>query len=224
VKNPTSSNTSKEALKGVAATAGAGVAGGAPAAIVQAIVSVLGIATEYFGELSTKRSAELFDSKQLVSATLQKIEKSDDFASFVFSIWQKYNLESSQQRRRMLKAILENEVYKSNNKFENFSRIEFLVQNMSIESLKLLKFFNTTAYKETFKTDEGQLTHPNLENIAKLAERSGYNIPYQDLEYRMNDLANNGLAAVTHGIWNGPKYNQSTLGFLLLEYISDTLD
>lgn len=59
----------------------------------------LGVAVEALSLLGDKRTAELFNSELLVDEVSAKIKQSDDFAGFVFSVWQKHNLESSAVRR-----------------------------------------------------------------------------------------------------------------------------
>jgi hypothetical protein len=198
------------------------IAASGPGGLIAAgLVGALGIALEALGMLGEKRTKELFDGDDLVQSVLAKVQKSDDFASFVFSVWQKYNLESSADRRVYLKKFLEVEATKNESDFINFSKIEYIIQNASLKSLKLLIYFHSKPiYGHPVDPKDGRSYLLNANDIAKKLHETEFKVPAQDLEYLLNELCNYNLIAVSHGRVDGPFYNHTKLAFVLLEYIN----
>lgn len=209
---------SREGVKAAGAI-GASLAGG-PVAV--AAVAILGVAVEALGLLGDRRTKELFNTEGFLKKASEKMRESDDFAGFVFSVWQKHNLESSKERRKLLKKFLEVETGRKSNDFENFSKIEYIIQNISFRALFLLKLFHS---KKIYGRPKGPKDASSklitLQVILEALKETEVNIHAQDVEYRVNELCNNDLIAVTHDTLGGPAYNQTKLGFILLEYIED---
>src|SRR5689334_18172533 len=126
----------REAVKGAAQVIGvvAAVSNPPAALVASAAAAALGVAMEALDYLGSKRTAELFD-EELANQVVKKIHASDDFAGFLYSVWQNHNLESSKERRKYLKNFLSREANKAKNSFENFSRIEYIIQNVSLKGL-----------------------------------------------------------------------------------------
>lgn len=209
----------RESIKAVGAV-GAIVAGGSIAGI---LAVVLGVSVEALGLLGEKRTKELFDTEDLIAKVSKKIKSSDDFAGFVFSIWQKHNLESSAERRKMLKKFLEKEASKDNNNFTNFSKIEYIIQNISLSGLRLLQLFHSkNIYGRPVDLANEDNMSTNLEGICKVAEEVDFHMHSQDIEYHMNELCNLDLVAALHGRMDGTFYNHTKMGFILLDYIKES--
>src|SRR3982750_4524141 len=100
--------------------------------IAAVITGVLGLTISVWSYFSDRRNKELFDDEAITNQIVEKCKQSEDFASFVFDVWQKHNLESSEERRLMLKKFLQGEACKNSNDFENFSKIEFIIQNANL--------------------------------------------------------------------------------------------
>ncbi|MDB5185494.1 MAG: hypothetical protein JWL85_17 [Candidatus Saccharibacteria bacterium] len=196
-------------------------ASGPDGLVATSLVGALGIALEALGLLGEKRTKELFDNDDLVKSVVAKIQASDDFASFVFSVWQKYNLESSKDRRAYLKKFLQVESSKSENDFVNFSKVEYIIQNASLKSLELLiQFHSKPIYGRPVDPKDGRSYLLNADDIARELDKTEFKVPAQDLEYLLNELCNYNLIAVSHGRFDGPFYNHTKLAFVLLEYIN----
>lgn len=205
----------REGVKAVAAT-GALIAGGPVAA---GLAITLGVAVEALGMLGEKRTAQLFDSEDLTSRVVAKINESDDFASFVFSVWQKHNLESSDKRRVMLKNFLEKALDAPDEKFENFSHIEYIIQNISLRSLRLLDIF----YSDTVlgsKIDPSDYTTRmfNLERLIPLI-KDKVDMTAEEVEYFLGELAGYNLVFPRYGRMNGTFYEHTALGRTFLSYV-----
>jgi hypothetical protein len=211
--NPITRETVKVSASVIAASGPGGL-------VATSLVGALGIAVEALGLLGEKRTKELFDD-DLVKSVVAKIQSSDDFASFVFSVWQKYNLESSEDRRAYLKQFLQVESAKNENDFVNFSKVEYIIQNASLKSLKLLIHFHSKSiYGRPVDPKDGRSYLLNAGDIAKELDKTDFKVPAQDLEYLLNELCNYNLIAVSHGRFDGPFYNHTKLAFVLLEYIN----
>jgi hypothetical protein len=205
----------RESVKAIGA--GAAVIAGTPVAATLSIV--LGVAVEALGLLGEKRTNELFDTKALEEKVIAKIKLSDDFGSFVLDIWQKHNLESSEERRRMLKKFLEEEVSKED-QFENFSKIEFIMQNANLRAIRLLDIVYSNVVRKR-KRDPNDTTDwfLNLKKLTPLVQDVEGNMHEQDIEHYMNELGGYGLISIMHGRYNGPLYNETKLGFIFIEYV-----
>lgn len=206
----------RESIKALGAT-GAMIGGGSIAA---SLAIALGIAVEALGLLGEKRTKELFNEQKLIDEINRKVKESDNFASFVYDVWQKHNLESSKKRREYLKSLLTHETFKKENNFENFSKIEFIIQNASIASLQLLKIFNSRhIYGRPIDPTDARSRLTNLTDILDGLQKANFDMYSRDVEYHINELCNYDLIAVSHGALGGPFYNQTKLGFIILEYI-----
>jgi hypothetical protein len=209
--------------------AGSGVAGGTQVLVVldphsqmvaTSLGAALGLGLSVWSYFSDKRNKELFGKDALVEQVLIKIKQSDDFASFVFDLWQRHNLESSEDRRKMLKKFLEQEASKDDNEFENFSKIEYIMQNANLRALKLLNIIHSDIVQKRkidHEASDGRLL--NLHRLIPLVQGAEM-MHEQDIEYFMNELGNYGLISFLHGRYNGPFYLETKLGFVLMEYIS----
>jgi hypothetical protein len=195
----------------------ASIAGGPIGGILAAI---LGVSVEALGLLGEKRTKELFDSDELIMKVSEKIQTSDDFAGFIFSIWQKHNLESSKERRKLLKRFLEQEVQKKTNDFVNFSKIEHIIQNISFGALRILNIIHSDiVQKRTIDPNNGAdklLNDTRLVPLVQSVER----IHEDDILFRLNELGNYELLWILHDRMDGPFYRETKLGYILLEYIS----
>jgi len=185
----------KELVKAVASS-GAAFAGGPVAATIAAS---LGVAVEMFGTLSHKRSGELFDSDEYVRRVVNKIKQSDNFASFVYDIWLKHNFEASEQRRKYLRNMLKKETHSSNNLFVNFSKIEHILQNASIESLRLAMYIYSKDFSE--RECDPQDAGTKLVNYQKLSAL--------------------GIIDVRHNRYGGPFMYRTSFGNIVIEYINE---
>jgi hypothetical protein len=208
--------------------AGTGVTGGAQVLLVldphsqmvaTSLGAVLGLGFSVWSYFSDKRNKELFDKDTLVEQVLIKVKQSDDFASFVFDLWQKHNLESSEDRRKMLKKFLEQEANRDNNQFENFSKIGYIMQNANLKALKVLSIIHSEIVQKRkidHEASDGRLL--NLQRLTPLVQ-SVETMHEQDVEYFMNELGSYGLISFLHGRYNGPFYLETKLGFIFMEYI-----
>jgi len=118
--------------------AGAVVATLNPTPFTLALAATLNIAVETLGYLGEKRTRELFVTTEFLNKVIEELKKSDDFAGFVYDLWTRHNFESSEVRRRMLKAILENASAASGRDFENFTRILSTSQHVTFKQMHTL--------------------------------------------------------------------------------------
>lgn len=208
----------KELVKAVASS-GAAFAGGPVAATIAAS---LGVAVEMFGTLSQKRSSELFNSDEYVHKVVSKIKESDDFASFVYDIWIKHNFESSEQRRKYLRNMLKKETHSSNNRFVNFSKIEHILQNASIESLRLAMYIYSKDFSERECDPQDAGTKlVNYQKLSSLLEDTEYNDLRIDIELYVNELSALGIIDVRHNRYGGPFIYRTSFGNIVIEYINE---
>jgi len=109
----------KEAIKSstvAASTFGLAMGGGDVTSMLAPVLSsILNIAVESFGSFSTKRTSQLFYTKELAQQVVKKIRNDDDFASFTYDVWLRHNLESSERRRIILKNFLKSVACKTGN-------------------------------------------------------------------------------------------------------------
>lgn len=214
----------RESVKAVGA-AGAVVAGGAVAPILAAS---LGVAVEALGYLGEKRTKELFDMPAFLDKVVAEIKKSDDFASFVYDIWMKHNFESSEMRRKRLKAILIHAVDSENKDFENFTRLITAAQQIDDMQLRIL-----VAYYENMGTgddadDNGAARLDGLGvreykiNSIRFAEvLQKKSIAYnktEGLTSILNQLCYLGLTSM-YVAMDGEYYMPTALGRIFLEYV-----
>lgn len=209
-------------------TVGATIAGGVVAPVLAA---ALGIAVVALGYLGSERSQELFNTDELIDRVNKKIQQSENFASFVFDVWQRYNFESSEERRELLKQFLKTESVNNNNQFENFSEILDLIQNISFYELSLLKKF----YKYCTELDDKNSQHDsqNVKNnktaqldMQHIFEGLKLDSQVPESSYAINAvnrLASRGLIKLEyrgHGRNGSPWYAMNLLGKLFLEVIN----
>lgn len=208
----------KELVKAVALS-GAAFAGGPVAATIAAS---LGVAVEMFGTLSQKRSGELFDSDEYVRRVVNKIKQSDNFASFVYDIWIKHNFESSEQRRKYLRNMLKKETHSSNNRFVNFSKIENILQNASIESLRLATYIYSKDFSEReCDPQDAGMRLVNYQKLSSLLEGTKYDDLKIGIELYANELSALGIIDVRHNRYGGPFICTTSFGSIVVEYINE---
>ena len=210
--------TKKELVKAVASS----VAAFAGSPVAATIAASLGVAIEMFGALSQKRSSELFNSDEYVHKVVSKIEESDDFASFVYDIWLKHNFESSEQRRKYLRNMLKKETYDSTNHFVNFSKIEHILQNASIESLRLATYIYSKDFSEReYNSQDAGTKLVNYQKLASLLEGTKYDDLRIDIELYVNELSALGIINLRHNRYGGPFIDPTSFGSIVVEYIKE---
>ena len=210
--------TKKELVKAVASSGAAFV--GSPVAAT--IAASLGVAVEMFSTLSQKRSSELFNSDEYVHKVVSKIEESDDFASFVYDIWIRHNFESSEQRRKYLRNMLKKETYDSTNHFVNFSKIENILQNASIESLRLATYIYSKDFSERECDPQDTGTRlVNYQKLSSLLEGTKYDDLKISIELYANELSALGIIDVRHNRYGGPFICTTSFGSIVVEYINE---
>ena len=217
----------KRAIAGEAAVASAAILGSVPGGglLVTALAGALGIATTYFAELGETRRQELFDNQKLVDHVLTRIQESTDFAALTYDIWRRYTLESSAERRKMLKTALENEAYSGECKFDNTSRFEYVIQYGSLKMIKLVKL----VYSNTVQRDDRPLydgeSKPSLLGYSKLNGvliDMGYEYSHDEIELYSNEAAAMGLIVVVHGTMGGPFIKTCDFGREFIKEISES--
>lgn len=206
----------------------AGVTGGAqvlaaldPCSQIVAVslIATLGFSFSVLSYFSDKRNKELFSRKKLVDQVAKKVKASDDFASFVFDIWQKHNLESCEKRRKLLKELLEQESFNQKNDYDNFSRILFIMQNANLDALRLLSIIHSdVVQKRKTNLNDASDRHLNLTKLIPLVQ-SVESIHEQDIEYYLNELGNFGLVSLLHGRMAGPYFLETKLGYSFIKYL-----
>jgi hypothetical protein len=216
----------RESIKAVGAV-GAVVAGGTVAAV---LAITLGVAVEALGYLGEKRTKELFDTPELLNKTVSEIKKSDDFAGFVYDIWMKHNFESSETRRRRLKAILTHAVDSKDKDFENFTRLITAAQQIDDAQLKVLDVYYNKALEGDVVKDGGsaKLDGQRVNDykispieLAKILQKENLIYNHSDgggLTPILNQLCYLGLIS-TYTAMNGEYYMPTALGKIFLEYI-----
>ena len=205
----------KEIVKAVGATGAAFIGG----PVATTIAASLGVAVEMFGTLSQKRSSELFNSDEYVHRVVSKIEESDNFASFVYDIWLKHNFEASEQRRKYLRNMLKKETYNSSNRFVNFSKIENILQNASIESLRLATYI----YSEDFfnQRHAEKMVLVSYEKLFSMLKDTKYDDLMVNMELCMNELSALGMVEILHGRIGGPFMCGTLFGNIVIEYLNE---
>lgn len=207
--------TVKAGANVVAATASAIVPIATPAFV--ALSEVIGIVVDNYGALSEKRSSELFFSDpEYVSDIVGKIKASDDFASFVYDVWVRHNFESYEERRKLLRTFLKNATYDSKNNFANFTHMNNIIQEISLEELRLCNEFYNRKIEKYSKTNNDI----NLEDFHALCSDCNIKIS-NDLEESMDHLAYYGLLKAAYGRMGGTFYSCNEFGKIFLEYIKE---
>jgi hypothetical protein len=212
----------RESTKAVGVGAAA-LVGGPVAAILAAS---LGVAVEALGYLGEKRTKELFDAPIFLDTVVAEIKKSDDFASFVYDIWMKHNFESSETRRKRLKAILTHAVGSENKDFENFTRLITAAQQIDDMQLRVLAEYyeNMNAEDEPEDNGAGRLDGLSVKEykinsirFAEALQKRG--IAYSDsLTSILNQLCYLGLISM-YVAMDGEYYMPTALGKIFLEYV-----
>lgn len=179
----------------------------------------MGVAVEIFDTLSQKRSSELFNSDEYVHKVVSKIEESDNFASFVYDIWLKHNFEASEQRRKYLRNMLKKETYNSSNRFVNFSKIENILQNASIESLRLATYIYSEDFFNQRHAEEMVLV--SYEKLFSMLKDTKYDDLRVNMELCMNELSALGMVEILHGRLGGPFMYGTLFGNIVIEYINE---
>lgn len=189
--------------------------------VATTVGGVLGLGFSVWSYFSDRRNKELFYSDDIVQKILVKVEQSPDYASFVFDLWSKHNLESSEERRLMLKEFLEKETNNTDNQFENFSRIAYIIQNANLTALRILSIIHSdVVQKREINPNNAADCMLSLKKLIPLIQ-SVSNIHEQDIEYYMNELSNFGLVSILHERLGGPFYIEAKLGYILIDYIRD---
>jgi hypothetical protein len=216
----------RESVK--AAGTGAAVLSNEPVAAILAVS--LGVAVEAFGYLGEKRTKELFDSQRLLNKVVAEIKLSEDFAGFVYDIWMKHNFESSEARRKRLKAILENVTQSTSRDFENFTCIITAAQQISGTQLSVLNAFYEDLSDKATLEDGGSVRFDGrwvdgYKSSSKMLEEvlQEKKVAYprdggDGLTPILNQLCYLGLIS-TYTAMDGECYMPTTLGKIFLEHI-----
>lgn len=222
-----------DARKAIADTGKVIVAGGAAAAggnwktaVATALGETLSIGIDKaFADMSQKRAAQLFDSEDFVNRVIDEIKGSDDYASLVLDIWKRYNFESSEDRRKFLKAILERATYEEQRNYENFSKILLVAQQITgIELIVLQAFYMEGAYSYSdsphgSNDDSFQLNVHEMDRLFKDIRLSEEALP--ELAQALTQLGNYGLIAERPTTVGGPYYAPLRFGKVFLGYIDE---
>lgn len=204
--------------------AASSVSGDSRQVVATAIAEAVGLAVEVFFTLSTKRSNELFDDQEVLAKTVEEIQKSSDFASAVFDIWSRYNLESHEQRRLMLKKFLEGSLEQQDRHYENFTKLLNVIQEIDFDELSVLSaFYSPQAYK--FSKVGAPAPIEYLLNTNDVCELMKINPEKNQLKAELiaedlNQLGHMGLVHVRYNSLNGPYYTPNTFGRLLISYLN----
>jgi hypothetical protein len=207
----------------VLATTGAAAATGDPKLIIAAAIGeVLSVGLDAFAEVSRKRTNELFDSEEFAYKVVDEVKRSDDFASFVFSLWRRYNDESSEARRKLLKSILNKATYEAVRDYENFSKIFLVAQQITSGELIILKeLYSSYAYEfaNTGISEDFQL---NVHEMQRLVTDRGVTFSFDEqLSEILTQLGNYGLLSESPAAIGGPFYRQRRFGRVFMSYIQE---
>jgi hypothetical protein len=216
----------RESVKAVGV--GAAILAGGPVAAI--LAASLGVAVEALGYLGEKRTKELFDTTAFLDEVITEIRRSDDFASFVYDIWMKHNFESSEARRKRLKAILLHAVESKDKDFENFTRIITAAQQINDFQIRVLSaFYEDVADKGTME-DGGsvRLDGQWVDDYKASSQSLGEVLQEKKIVYAsdggdgltptLNQLCYLGLVG-TYAAMDGEYYMPTSLGKIFLEYI-----
>lgn len=218
----------REALKGTSAI----LASNAGTPLAAALAVGLGIAVEALGYLGEKRTRELFDTQDFVSSVIAEVQKSDDFAGFVYDIWLRHNVESSEVRRKRLKAVLSHAVSTKSTDYENFTRIITVAQQISDKQILILKVFYDVATTNADNLEPGSQSlsgRPNPEftisvhKLSELLEEKGFEVirnGSDSIIAILNQLSYFGLIGMYIAM-DGEYYMPSIFGQVFLQYIMD---
>lgn len=208
------------------------IAGGvvAPTGVNPAIAAVIGqalmIAADQIAiNISEKRTNELFGEEKLVNKVIDEIRESDDFASFVFDLWRRYNFESSEDRRKILKSLLEKATFEEERKYENFSKIFLVAQQITSTELIILNaFYSKEAYMysdtpTSSNNEEFKLTTSHLHNL--FTDRNLDKNALSEIASALTQLGNYGLIAEQPAALGGPYYAPLRFGRVFMGYLED---
>ena len=213
-------NTSKIVTAGTVATVG----GNWKTAVAAAIGESLSIGLDRtFADMSQERAVKLFGNAELVARVVDEVKKSDDFASFVLDLWREYNLESSEYRRQLLKSILEKSAYEEERKYENFSKMLLITQQITSTELIILKVFyssdtpNYSAASSGSSIEDFQINNQELQKL--LSEKHMRDDSPQEISESLTQLGNYGLISERQSTWGGPYYAPLQFGRIFLGYL-----
>ena len=219
----------EEIIPGAAVTAGllsasatvATLTGDPRATIAAALGNMLQVAIGVFADMSQKRTGELFDDPQLVDKITCRIKESEDFASFIFDLWRRYNFESSEERRLMLKTFLKNATLERERDYENFSKIFLVMQQITRTELLVLKAFNSRdVYDYSETPSQSARAALNAQEAHKLiTEKRIATVELSEVEEALMQLGNYGLVHEKPATIGGPYYSQRMFGAVFLDYL-----
>lgn len=218
----TVANTGKVIVAG-----GTGAVGGDwKTAVAAALGESLSIGIDKaFADMSKKRARQLFDNAEFVGRIIEEIKSSDDYASLVLDIWKRYNFESSENRRKFLKSILQKATYEKDRNYENFSKILLVAQQITgIELVVLQAFYMQGAYTYSdnphgSSNDSFQLNVHEMDRLFK--DRRLNNDALPELAQALTQLGNYGLIAERPATLGGPFYTPLRFGKMFLGYIEN---
>lgn len=214
-------NTS--AAKAVVAVTAAGVVGGHAGAIVTAISESLQIAIDQFSNYSTIKTNQLFNSPELINAITEQAGESADFASLIIDIWSRHNLESSEERRKYLKSIVDKVAYEEIIDYTNFTKILLICQQITAVELEaLVLIYSPDAYK--YSENQSNATVYSLGPQAVMRMYSDRGISRDnghDLDYILHMLANYGLVSESQATIGGPLYGPTLFGKVFISYVCE---
>jgi len=203
------------------ATTAATLTGDPKATVAAALGGALQVAVGVFADMSQKRTEELFDNPQLVDKIIYQVKESEDFASFVFDLWRRYNFESSEERRLMLKTFLKKATLEKERDYENFSKLFLVIQQITRTELLVLKAFNSRdVYDYSETPSQGARAALNAQEVHKLiTEKRIAAVDLSEIEEALMQLGNYGLAHEKPATLGGPYYSQRRFGAVFLDYL-----
>lgn len=205
----------------ILATTPAIITGDLKVSVATAICNMLTVAMDAFNGISEKRTKELFSNAETLDKVISKIDKSEDFASLVLDLWRRYNFESSEKRRRMLRAILERASREDDIDYENFSKLFLITQQItSHELLALDAFYMPEAHQYADNPASAADFHLNIHEIYRLFEDKKLNDSVKlEIEQAMSQLSSYGLISEHPATIGGPYYSPLRFGRIFLEYV-----
>lgn len=220
------SKSSREAImttgaRVILATAPAIITSDLKVSVATAICEVLTVAMDSFRGISGKRTEELFSDAETVDKVISKINKSEDFASLTLDLWMRYNFESSEKRRGMLKSILERASREEDIDYENFSKLFLITQQITNHELLVLDaFYMPEAYKYADNPTNAMDFHLNVHELYRLFEDKKLNDAVKpEIEQSMSQLSSYGLISEHPATIGGPYYSPLRFGRIFMEYI-----
>jgi hypothetical protein len=209
-------------IKAGIATAASAASGDWKITVATAISEILSVGVDAFSGMSQKRTQALFDSPELATKVVEEIKKSDDFASLIFDLWRRYNYESSEERRLMLKSILQHATYDEERNYENFSKLFLVVQQVTGTELIVVKAFylpdaHTYSDNRNNSTEDFQLNVHEIQRL--LTEKQIGEGVVVELAQDLTQLGNYGLIAERPATLGGPYYTPLRFGRVFLDYV-----